>query len=77
MLSTGSRRQVWNETAKATTGGLEKKDLLLNKRGRIVSLKKHKTAKKAKTLAKAGFKPKKGAFKLFSKGDGKTKKNRK
>jgi hypothetical protein len=77
MLSTGSRRQVWNETAKATTGGLEKKDLLLNKRGRIVSLKKHKTAKKAKTLAKAGFKAKKGTFKLFKKSDGKTKKNRK
>ena len=76
MTSVGSRRQVMNGTADKTSGGLEKKDLMLNKRGRIVSRKKHKTAKKLKTLAKAGFKPKKGEFKLFKKSDG-TKKRRK
>ena len=33
MLSTGSRAQVWNGTAKKTSGGLEKKDLM-KKNGR-------------------------------------------
>ena len=53
--------------AKHTSGGLEKKDLMMNKRGRIVSRKKSKTAKKQKRLEKAGFKAKKGTFKLFKK----------
>ena len=46
----GSRREVYNGTAKRTSGGLEKKDLFYNKYGRIVSLKKHVTAKKDKRL---------------------------
>jgi len=73
----GSRAEVWHGTAKHTSGGLHKNHLMMNKRGRIVSKKKHATAKKQKRLEKAGFKPKKGTFKLFKKSDGKTKKNRK
>lgn len=73
----GSRAEVWHGNADHTSGGLKKKHLMMNKRGRIVSRKKHATAKKMKRLEKAGFKPKKGTFKLFKKSDGKTKKNRK
>lgn len=42
----GSRQQVHNGTAYKTPGGLVKKDLMMNKWGRIVSAKKHATAKK-------------------------------
>ena len=73
----GSRAEVWHGNAKHTSGGLEKKHLLMNKRGRIVSRKKHATAKKQKRLEKAGFKAKKGTFKLFKKSDGKTRRKRK
>ena len=74
----GSRAEVMHGNAKHTSGGLEKKDLKMNKRGRIVSRKKSKTAKKQKRLEKAGFKAKKGTFKLFKKSDGKkSRKNRK
>ena len=52
----GSRAEVWHGNAKHTSGGLEKKHLMMNKRGRIVSRKKHATAKKQKRLEKAGFK---------------------
>ena len=38
----GSRAEVWHGTAKKTSGGLLKKDLKMNKRGRIVSRKKSK-----------------------------------
>ncbi len=38
---TGSKAQVWHGTALKTTGGLKKEDLMMNKRGRIVSKKKH------------------------------------
>jgi len=58
----GSRAQVHNGTAYKTTGGLTKKDLVMNKWGRVVSEKKHKTAKKEKRLQKYGFFAKKGAF---------------
>merc|ERR1719517_323351 len=34
---TGTKLRVWNGTAKYTRGGLMKKDLMMNKRGRIVS----------------------------------------
>ncbi len=65
----GSRRQVYNGTMKKTAGGLTKDDLMLNKRGRIVSKKKHAfgVSKGRKFLADAGYEPKKGTFKLFSK----------
>ena len=69
----GSRAQVWHGTAYKTAGGLNKGDLMMNKHGRIVSKKKHATAKKDKRLEKAGFKPKKGTFKAFKKSDGNNK----
>lgn len=58
----GSRAMVWHGTAYKTTGGLTKSNLLQNKHGRIVSSKKHATAKKEKRLAKAGYTTKKGQF---------------
>lgn len=61
----GSKAQVWHGSAKHTSGGLTRKDLMKHK-GRIVSKKKHTLGKKAfKHLVKAGYKPKKGTFKLF------------
>jgi hypothetical protein len=66
--SVGSHVQVWHGTADHTSGGLKKKDLMKNKHGRIISKKKHALGKKAlKNLVKAGFKAKKGTFKLFRK----------
>ena len=63
----GSRAEVFHGTAKKTSGGLKKADLIMNKRGRIVSKKLSERAKKEKRLEKAGYKPKKGQFKLFRK----------
>jgi hypothetical protein len=61
----GSKAMVWHGSAKHTSGGLTRKDLMKHK-GRIVSRKKHALGKKAfKNLVKAGYKPKKGTFKLF------------
>lgn len=63
----GSKACVWHGTAEKTSGGLTKKDLMKHK-GRIISRKKHALGKKAfKNLVKAGYKPKKGTFKLFGK----------
>ena len=64
----GTKAQVWHGTAKHTSGGLKKSDLMKTRKGRIVSRKKHAAGKKAlKNLVKAGFKAKKGTFKLFKK----------
>ncbi|NBR60471.1 MAG: hypothetical protein EBT86_02265 [Actinobacteria bacterium] len=63
----GSKAQVWHGTAKHTSGGLTKKDLMKTKSGRIVSRKKHAAGKKAiARLYKLGYKPKKGTFRLMS-----------
>lgn len=51
-----------HKTAFRTTGGLVKKDLMYNKNRRIVSVKKHNTAKKEKRLLKHGYTAKKGKF---------------
>ena len=68
MLTVGSKAQVFHGTAKHTKGGLTRKDLLKNKRGKIVSRKQAAAGKKAYSrLVKAGYKAKKGTFKLFSK----------
>ena len=68
MVTTGTKAQVWHGTAKHTSGGLVKKDLMKTKKGRIVSKKKHAAGQKAlKQLKKAGFVAKKGTFKLFKK----------
>lgn len=66
MSKTGSRRQVFGTSAHKpsaymTTGGLTKKDLV-SSHGRIVSKKKHLTAKKEKRLEKHGYFAKKGKF---------------
>ena len=58
----GSRHQVWNTTAYKTSGNLTRKQLLMNKWGRIVSNKKHITAKREKRLQKYGYYAKKGKF---------------
>ena len=68
MITIGTRAQVWHKTAKKTSGGLIKNDLMKNKHGRIVSRRKHKTGKKSiKNLKKLGYIAKKGQFKLFHK----------
>lgn len=67
MMTTGSKAQVFHGTAKHTSGGLTRKDLMKTKAGRIVSRKKHAAGLKAiKKLKKLGFVAKKGTFKLFS-----------
>lgn len=63
----GSKAEVFHGTAKHTSGGLTKKDLMRTKAGRIVSRKKHAAGKKAiQRLFKLGYKPKKGSFGLFT-----------
>ena len=49
---------------KGSDGHLVKNDLIMNKHRRIVSKKKHATAKKEKRLIKAGYGTKKGKFGL-------------
>lgn len=58
----GSRAQVYHGTAYKTSGGLLKKDLVQNKRGRIVSKRKLETAKREKRLEKHGYFAEKGKF---------------
>ena len=66
MMTVGSKAQVFHGSAQRTAGGLTRKDLVMNKRGRIVSRKQMAAGKKAfSRLVKAGYKPKKGTFKLF------------
>jgi len=63
-LIRGSRAQVFHGTAYKTDGtpGLTLDKLLMNKNGRIVSAKKHSTAKREKRLEKHGWTAKKGKF---------------
>ncbi len=61
-MARGSRAQVWHGTAKRTPGGLTKRDLFMNKHGRIVSRRKHFTAKKEMRLLKHGYTAEKGKF---------------
>ena len=63
----GSKAEVFHGTAKHTSGGLKKKDLMKH-HDRIISRKKHAAGKKAiKHLFALGYKPKKGTFKLMRK----------
>ena len=71
----GSRAKVLHGKADHTSGGLKKKDLIMNKHGRIVSKAKSITAKKEKRLEKAGYFTKKGKF-GFVKKEGSRKKSR-
>jgi hypothetical protein len=67
-VTVGSKAQVFHGTAKHTSGGLVKKDLVQNKHGRIVSRKKMAAGRKAlKYLTRKGYKAKKGTFRLFKK----------
>jgi hypothetical protein len=64
----GTKAQVWHGSAKHTSGGLVKKDLMKTRKGRIVSKRKHAAGKKALAqLKKKGYVAKKGTFKLFKK----------
>ena len=68
LKTVGTKAQVFHGSAKHTSGGLTRKDLMKTKKGRIVSRRKHAAGKKAlKRLVKAGFKAKKGTFRLFGK----------
>ena len=70
----GSREQVMNGTAYKTEGLLTKAELMMNHLGRIVSKKKHHTAKKEMRLEKYGYFAKKGKFGYVKRA---TRKNRK
>jgi hypothetical protein len=72
----GSRAQVWHGTAYKTAGDLVKSDLMMNKHGRIVSKKKHATAKRERRLEKAGYKTVKGKFGAVKSGKAVSKKRR-
>lgn len=61
-LLVGSRAQVWHGTAYKTKGDLKKENFVYNKHGRVVSKRKHNTAKKEKRLQKYGYFTKKGKF---------------
>ena len=76
-LVRGSRAQVMHGTAYKTPGGLTKDKLMFNKNHRIVSRKKHNTAKKEKRLQKYGYFTKKGKFGYVKKNVKKTRKSRK
>lgn len=58
----GSRAQVWHKNAYKTEGNLHKSDLMKNSSGKIVSKKKHFTAKRDNRLVKMGFGTVKGKF---------------
>jgi hypothetical protein len=76
-LLEGSRAQVWHGTAYRTPGCLCKSELMMNKHGRIVSKRKHTTAKRDKRLVKAGFLTKKGTFGFIKKSATRSRKSRK
>ena len=61
----GSKRQVANKTAYKTSGNLTIHDIILSKKGKWVSRKKHNFEKKNKRLAKLGFCTTPGVFEAF------------
>lgn len=68
-FTVGSKAQVYHGTAKHTSGGLTKSDLVKNKHGRIVSRRKQAAGRRAlKYLTRKGYKARKGTFRLFRKG---------
>jgi hypothetical protein len=72
----GSRKQVWMGSAYKTDGQLVKSDFVMNKHRRIVSAKKHASAKRENRLLKAGYGTQKGKF-GFVRLDGSRSKSRK
>jgi hypothetical protein len=73
----GSRAQVWHGTAFKTNGELHKHQLMKNKSDRIVSKKKHDTAKKDNRLVKHGYGTKKGKFGFVKIGSRKSRRHKK
>ena len=73
----GSRAQVWHRSAYKTEGNLKRENLLMNKHGRVVSKKKHNTAKRDKRLVKAGYHTRKGHFGWVKKDGSKSRKAKK
>jgi hypothetical protein len=63
----GSRAQVYHGTAHHTSGGLQKKDIKMNKWNRLVSKAKSMKAKKENRLEKSGFFATKGQFGVVKK----------
>ncbi len=55
MKTVGSKLEVWNGSAKHTSGGLTKESLMKNKRGKVVSKKRH--AQGLKAFAANNLKP--------------------
>lgn len=58
MKTTGTKDQVWFGEAKRTKGGLRKRDLKVNKRGKVVSRAQSENAKRSegfRTLRKLGY----------------------
>ena len=52
----GTKLAVWRGQAHKTSGGLTKNQLMVNKRGKVVSIKQHHAGKKA--FARNGLRPK-------------------
>jgi hypothetical protein len=73
----GTRAQVWHKTARKTSGGLTKNNLMKNKAGRIVSKAKHNTAKREMRLVKYGYGTKKGEFGMVKLGKSRHNKSKK
>ena len=73
----GSRAEVWHGTAFKTNGELQKHQLMKNKSDRIVSKKKHATAKRDNRLVKHGFGTQKGKFGFVKIGSRKSKRSKK
>ena len=69
----GTRAQVFHGTAYKTSGGLLKNNLIQNKNGRIVSKRKHHSAKIEKNLEKHGYFATKGKFGYVKKSPSKKK----
>jgi len=58
MKTIGSKVAVWHGNAMRTSGGLTKSDLMKNKRGKIVSKKRHFNALRDPHLPELEMKPK-------------------
>ena len=71
----GTRAQVWHGTAKKTSGGLTKKDLMM-KNGRIKSRRASQKAKRNNNLKKAGWTFKRGTFGAVRIGEEKKKRSK-
>lgn len=71
---TGSRRQVWNGTAKQTQGGLKRKDLYKDKYG---SLQSRKSMKKSSKTKKNKYRKSRKSSKKYRKSSKKSRKYKK